>query len=88
MEFPTYDWNRHILSMRKTKKMNQINFGHKLRKLVSNLKMNIIKCGKNEIQKIYDNFGVLVQILKKIIINFSDLSIFPIYVRVIFNLDD
>ncbi len=35
----------------------------------------------------YDNFCFLVQVLTKIIINFSDFIIFPIYVIVIFNLD-
>ncbi len=42
--------------------------------------------GENEIKKMYDNFCFLVQILTKMIINFSDFSIFPIYVKVIFNL--
>ncbi len=64
--------------MRKTKKNNKIekyaDSGHKLEKLVSNLRM-ITKIG-GKIRKIYDNFFFLVQILTKIIINFSNFSIF------------
>ncbi len=35
----------------------------------------------------YNNFRFLVQILVKIIINFSDFIVFLIYVIVVFNLD-
>ncbi len=35
----------------------------------------------------YDNFYFLVQILTKIVINFSDFSLLTIYVIVVFNLD-
>ncbi len=44
--------------------------------------------GKNaQIRKIYNNFRFLVWILAKIIINFSDFSIFPVYIIVIFNIN-
>ncbi len=45
VDFPTWDWNQYILLTRKTKK-NDVDFGHKLGKLVSNLKVNITKIGK------------------------------------------
>ncbi len=51
------------------------------------LKDEYYQNGENaQIQKIFDNFRFLIQILGKIIINFSDFSVFPIYVIVIFNL--
>ncbi len=72
----------------KTKKMNKMkntDFSHKPGKLAFNLKMNIMKMGESaRIWNIYDNFHFSVQILAKIIINFSDLSIFPICVVFIF----
>ncbi len=49
--------------------------------------MNIIKMGKTLKSEKFDNFRFLVQILAKIVIKFSDFSVFPIYVIVILNLD-
>ncbi len=60
MEFPTYDWNQHILLTHKTKKMNKIekyaDFGHELGKLESNLK-KITKMGKMKSEKFMKIFA-------------------------------
>ncbi len=62
-------------------------FRHRLGKLASKLEHKYYENGKTgQIQKIYDNFRFSVQILAKIIINFSDFSIFPIFVILIIRL--
>ncbi len=63
------------------------NFGCKLEKLASNLMLNIIKMGKNKMQKIYDKFCWNLDWKRKTIINVLDLSIFSIFVIFIFKLD-
>ncbi len=40
-----------------------------------------------QIRNIYDNFRFSVQILVKIILNFLDLSVFPIFIIFVFKLD-
>ncbi len=91
VEFYTYDWNQHTFVTNKTQKTNKTKkirqFSCKPGKLASNLKMNITKMGKTVKSETYDNFFFFIQILAKIIINFSDLSVSPIFVIVIFNLD-
>ncbi len=65
----------------------ETDFSHQLGKLASDLKMNITKMGKTLNRKIYDNFRFSVHILVKIIVNFSDLIVFPIFVIFIFKPD-
>ncbi len=55
---------------------------------MSSLNINFTKIEKNvQIRKIYDNFHSSVQILVKIIIIFSDFSLFPVFVIFIMKLD-
>ncbi len=70
--------------MNKIKKMNKIQKVRLFQPLYIQLEDKYYQNGKNvQIQKIYANFCFLVQILAKIIINFSDFSVFPIYVIVL-----
>ncbi len=70
--------------MHETKKMNKIEkicrFWPYPGKISVHLEDEYYQNGKNEIQKIY-NFCFLDHILTKIIINFSDFSIFLIYAK-------
>ncbi len=65
-----------------------VHFGRKAEIISVQLEDKYYENGKTiKSREIYDNFRFSVQILVKIIINFSDFSVFPIFVIFIIKLD-